>query len=275
MEGENIEFLYSELVPLGDDHKFMDGHYRVDGIYQQNVEFQSTPVYSPKMIDMYKYMVYSLAEEYTEFHTCVFATYPPNQGIRELKIGDAIFKPRFFFTKNLKAREVIKTVENKNNEHIPLTDNEAIDLLIAPDMEHDYEMRELLEKTSLLLIDATIDDKEFHIALMDCQKKVLQRCLRKDERKEFEEMINLKVEDFGFKPHVTGFEESVNLAFLDGKREGFSDGEKKGFSDGEKKGIDDTKLATAKRLIELGCDDEFIAKATDLDLKAVQKLRED
>ena len=74
-------------------------------------------------------------------------------------------------------------------------------------------------------------------------------------------MLNLKAEDYGFEPNVTGFEEAVNLSYLDGKREG------------EDKGIKDSRLATAKNLIELGSSDEFISKATELDLKTIKKLR--
>ena len=70
-------------------------------------------------------------------------------------------------------------------------------------------------------------------------------------------MLNLKAKDYGLEPNVTGFEEAVNLAYLDGKREGISEG------------IEDT----AKNLIELGIDDETISKATKLDLKTIQKLR--
>ena len=66
-------------------------------------------------------------------------------------------------------------------------------------------------------------------------------------------MLNLKAEDYGFEPNVTGFEEAVNLAYLDGKREAIED--------------------IAKNLIELGIDDETISKATKLDLETIQKLR--
>ena len=70
-------------------------------------------------------------------------------------------------------------------------------------------------------------------------------------------MLNLKAEDYGFEPNVTGFEEAVNLAYLDGKREG------------KREAIEDI----AKNLIELGIDDETISKATKLDLETIQKLR--
>lgn len=167
-ECEEIEFLNTELIPQGIDRKYMDCHYRVDGKSKHNQEFQSTPVYYPKMLDIFKYMVDSEAEEFTEFSTYILATYNPNQGIRELEFGDVIFKPKFFFTKNLNASETIKNVKNKNKKHIPLTDNEAIDLLLTPDMTHDYKIKELLEITSELLVKAKISDKEFHKSLLDC-----------------------------------------------------------------------------------------------------------
>ena len=74
-------------------------------------------------------------------------------------------------------------------------------------------------------------------------------------------MLNLKAEDYGLEPNVTGFEEAVNLSYLDGKREGISEGKKEGIED------------TAKNLIELGFEDEIISKATKLDLKTIQKLQ--
>ena len=66
-------------------------------------------------------------------------------------------------------------------------------------------------------------------------------------------MLNLKAKDYGLEPNVTGFEEAVNLAYLDGKREAIED--------------------IAKNLIELGFEDEIISKVTKLDLKTIRKLR--
>ena len=161
------------------------------------------------------------------------------------------------FYKVKASSETLNVVRNKNENNIPLTDNEAIDLLMAPDMTHDYNIRELLEMTSELIRNAKILDREFHCDLIDCQKKVMQRFMKKEERKEMENMLNLKAEDYGLEPNVTGFEEAVNLSYLDGKREGISEG------------IEDT----AKNLIELGFEDEIISKATKLDLKTIKKLR--
>ena len=259
-DGQEIVFLNVEQIPVGSDQKFMDIIGVVDGGGKGNIELQSAPVYDPKMLDMYKYRIYSQAEEFTDFKTIVFATYPPTRGIEELEIdGDITFHPDFFYTKNLNATEIIKTVKGKNHNNEPLSDTEAIDLILAPDTKHDYDIKDLMEITSGLLVNAVIPDREFHLNLMACQRKMLQRFFKKDERKEIEKMINFKAEDYGIEPNVTGIEEEINLAYLDGEREGFDKG----------------KIDTAKNLIELGSDDEFIVNATGLDLEDVKKLKEE
>ena len=257
-ECEKIEIQNIELVPLAKLHKFMDISYTVDGLLKQNIELQSKPVYPPKMEDMYKYRILSQADEFCPFKTCVFATYPPTQGIQDLEIdGDLNFHPDFYFTKNQYASKVIKTASYKNSHNIQLTDNEAIDLLIAPDMVHDYDIKELLKITSELLINSKVSDKLFHCKLINCQRKILKRFLYRKDRKEIEIMINLKAEDYGFEPNVTGFEESNILAYQDGKREG--------------KKLNNEEIA--KKLIKEGLDNDFITKITGLNQKTIQKLR--
>ena len=78
-------------------------------------------------------------------------------------------------------------------------------------------------------------------------------------------MLNLKAEDYGLKPHTTGFEESIALAYLDG----IDDGTEKGI----KEGIEKEKEKTAKKLLELGIDEETIQKATELNHNQIQKLK--
>lgn len=70
-------------------------------------------------------------------------------------------------------------------------------------------------------------------------------------------MLNLKAEDFGLEPNVTGFEESVNLAYLDGKREG----------------IYEAKLENAFNMLKSGFDEELISKVTGLDFDTIRKLK--
>lgn len=257
-DGNSLEFKNVELTPFALDNKFMDIFYEVDGKSNFNIELQSSPVYESKMRDMYKYRIYSESEDEKAFHTCVFATYNPNYGIEELAIDENVdFHPNFHYTKKQNAREFLSTIKFKVENKCALSDDEAIDLIIAPDMEHDFEIKPLLEFTSELLVNAVISDENFHLDLIDCQKKMLQRFLEVADRNEVEKMLNLKAEDYGFEPNVTGFEESVNLAFLDGKREG----------------VNNAKLEDASNLLDLGVDEEIISKATGLDLDTIRKLK--
>ena len=263
-DAEEVVFLNVEQIPIGPDQKFMDICAIINGEYKGNIELQSTPVYDPKMLDIYKYRIYSQAEEFVSFKTTVFATYPPTQGIVQQEMDDNLnFHPRFFYTKNLKATEIINTVKSKNDNKEALTDDEAIDLLIAPDTDHDCDTKELIKTTSKLLVNAVILDKEFHRELIACQLKMLQRFFKKEERKEIEKMINFKAEKYGIEPNVTGIEEEINLAYLDGQREGFDEG------------FDESKIDTAKNLIDSDCDDDFIVKITGLDLEDITKLKKE
>ena len=88
-------------------------------------------------------------------------------------------------------------------------------------------------------------------------------------------MLNLKAEDYGLKPHTTGFEESIALAYLDGIDDGTEKGIKKGIKKGMEEGIEKEKEKTAKKLLELGIDEETIQKATELNHDQIQKLKKE
>ena len=75
-------------------------------------------------------------------------------------------------------------------------------------------------------------------------------------------MLKFKAEDFGLEPNVTGFEESINLAYLDGKCEGYAEGYDKGKSEVYNQSREDI----AHNLLDLGVDEEIISKSTGLDL---------
>lgn len=124
-------------------------------------------------------------------------------------------------------------------------------------MGHDLDIKKLLERSSGLLVNAVIEDADFHLDLIECQKKMLQRFLKVADRSEVEKMLKFKAEDYGIEPNVTGIEEEINLAYLDGEREGSNK----------------TNLKNARNLIKLGSDDEFISKVTGLDLDKIRSLR--
>ena len=120
-------------------------------------------------------------------------------------------------------------------------------------MTHDYEIKELLKTTTDLLVNAKISDKDFHNDLIDCQRKVLKRFLKIDERKEIENMINIKekAKELGIEPNVTGFEEAMTLEYLDGKREG--------------------KFEIARKLLADGVDPEIISHYTGFSIEDLKR----
>ena len=67
-----------------------------------------------------------------------------------------------------------------------------------------------------------------------------------------------KAEDFGLEPNVTGFEEEINLAYLDGIREGRYN----------------AKRDTVCNLINLGFGEKFISKATGIGPDKIRSLIE-
>ena len=124
-------------------------------------------------------------------------------------------------------------------------------------MDHNYEIKELLEITTVLLVEANIPDSEFHENLIACQRKVLKRFLNKNERKEIENMIDLKAKakELGIEPNVTGFEEEMRIEYLDGKREGKIEGE----------------IAFARKLLEDGFDEKIISRYTDIPIERIKR----
>ena len=72
-------------------------------------------------------------------------------------------------------------------------------------------------------------------------------------------MHDIRAEDYGFEPGVTGFEEAVNISFFDGKREG----------------IDEAKLESTRNLIRLGIADDVISEAHGIDLKTINELKKE
>ena len=113
-DAESIKFKNVELVPLAPDNRYMDIFIEVDGKYNSNVELQSSPVYGPKMEDMYRYRIYSQSEDGMPFKTCVFATYNPKHGIDNIEIdGDINFHPDFYYAKKQITDEVLNVLNIK------------------------------------------------------------------------------------------------------------------------------------------------------------------
>ncbi len=248
-EGEKLTFNNVELIPPANDNKYMDISYNVDEIINVNIEHQSSPVYESKMRDIYKYHIYLEAEDKKPVISCVVGTYNPNYGCKNAKIDyNMTISPDFFLLKDKNAKEILSNIKFKVKNNIPLTDNEAIDLILTPDMSHNFDIVKLFEITSDLLKRAIILDNGFRLDLFACHKKMLRRFFNQDDYVRFVKMVNIKAEDYGFEPNVTGFEEAVELSYIEGKEDGF----------------DEKNLDVASKMFDLGFDEEDVFKVTGL-----------
>ncbi len=278
-EGENLTFNNVELIPLANDNKYMDISYSVDDEVSVNIEHQSSPVYESKMNDIYKYHIYLESDNRKPVISCIVSTYNPNQGCRECNIDyNIVIRPDFFFIKNKNAKEILNNIKSKVKNNIPLTDNEAIDLILVPDMNHNLNINELFEITTKLLKKVIISDNQFYLDLIDCHKKMLKRFFNNDEYGRFEKMLNIKAEDYGFEPNVTGFEEAVALSYIDGKEEGREEGRNEGRvegrvegrKEGREEGRVESNYEIACKLLEMGLDEDLIFKATGLTIDDIK-----
>ena len=58
-------------------------------------------------------------------------------------------------------------------------------------MKRDLDIKKLLERSSRLLVNAVIEDIDFHLELIECQKKMLQRFLKVADRSEVEKNVKI------------------------------------------------------------------------------------
>ena len=72
-------------------------------------------------------------------------------------------------------------------------------------------------------------------------------------------MLNLKATDYGLEPGTIGFEEAIELSYLDG----------------EKEGKIEEKIKIAKKLIQNQFDDETIHKITEIPQEKIEKIKKE
>lgn len=88
--------------------------------------------------------------------------------------------------------------------------------------------------------------------------------------------------DFGFKQELREYEDSlkayrdiknsIDTAKEEGRKEGREEGREEGRKEGRVEGIAKEKLATAKRLLDMGLTQEQVAKGTDLSIEDIERL---
>lgn len=269
-EGDKIEFLSGEIPETGER---MDNITKVDDEWIQMTEFMSKPVYDDKMHALYNYHDYMRHDRKNaglEIKSNVKSIANPNHGIDKVEIDNNItFHIDVEFFKNRDGWEVLNTISDKVTSQEELSDDEAIDLLVLPDMDIDVPIKELMTTIINLVAEANIPDEAFKNDINCCLVYVLERFFSGDEWSEMVRMLETATQD----PKVAYLTEKFGAGFgqiyLDGKE----DGEANGFKNGVKKGFQDANLANAKKLLAKGVDLEIISECTSISITKLKSFK--
>ena len=268
--GETIEFIETEVSGSG---LRKDITAKIDGDTIQITEFMSTPLYDGKLRDMYKYHQSTRddpAYEDFDVKTAVFSIANPNHGKNETDIDDNIrFHVETTFTQDRNGWEVLSSLENKISKREELTGDDAIDLLILPDMDIDMPIKELMSRIIVLIGKAKLPDDAFKEKIILCEVKVLNRFFNDNELSEMIEMLKAKTKNPEVERVIEKYGLGFDVIFFDGKAKGFDEGFDEGFDDGVSK----RNHEIAKNLIAEGCDEEFISRSTSLSINEIRKLK--
>ena len=253
-KGESLRYIDTEIPETGQRR---DITYIVDEETIFNMEFQSTPLYQEKMEDMFDY-VESLRSDrnYGDFFVRAGSlnTYNPNHGIRRAKIKYNIsFEPDMFFTQERDGWEVLSTSIYKVFNQEEFSDDEAIDLLVLPDMDINMSVKTLMKSICFLIVHANIPDKDFKNDVLICEMVVLKRFFNKKEWLEMVKMIRYESDNPERVAVIEKYGMGFDLIYFDGKLQ--------------------SKIETAENLIVEGVDEGIISRSTGIPLKKIRELK--
>lgn len=255
-EGEKLKFLSNEIPTTGQKR---DITVKIDDNTLWDIEFQSLPLDEAKLRTMYNYyedLRFSPDTTDTIVRSGVIDITKSNRGIDNVEIDYNVnFHPDIVRTKSMDGVKVLSTLIYKVLKQEELSDTEAIDLLILPDMDIDYPIEYLMKLICFLIGKSKISDKNFKHEIILCEITVLNRFF---ENKDLLEVIDMLIEE-SQDPEISRVVEKYGLGFdvyyFDGKHDG--------------------KLETARNFLAEGIDEEIIARCTGFTLDQIKKLKEE
>ncbi len=153
--------------------------------------------------------------------------------------------------------KVLNTLVHKTIMQEELSDREAIDLLLLPDMDIDLPIKSLMKMICYLIGNANIPDVDFKRKLIFCEIKVLARFFKEDELSEMIEMLQTQTKNSEVERIIQKYGEGFDSIYFDGKADG----------------IIDTKLDVARNLLKDGFDEEVISRNTGLSIDQIKDLK--
>ena len=265
-EGEIIEFIETEISGTG---QRKDAVARIDRKKIQITEFMSKPLDEEKLKVLCDYHISNRYDPQYGDHsvrTSLISTTNPNQGINEGEIDDNLsFHVDTIFTKDRDGRKVLSTLVYKTIMQEELSDDEAIDLLILPDMDIEMPIKALMSMICFLIGHANIPDNNFRADVLRCEVKILSRFFQDEELTEMIEMLRLESESPEIQRVIKKYGQGFESIYFDGK----SDGIAEGIAEGRFDGI----TAVARNLLVEGFDEEVISRSTGLTIDQIRDLK--
>ncbi len=261
-EGEYIEFIETEIPDTG---QRKDMVVIQDGKTIRITEFMATDLNSDKLDDIFDYHDSSRIDPVyhgLEVKTGVVSIADPNHGKKLVEIDDHIcFRVSPIFTKDKDGWKVLSTITYKVIGQEELTDTEAIDLLILPDMDINLPIKGLMKTIIFLIGHAIIPDKEFKTDIIYCEMRALARFFKDEELSEMIEMLKLETKNPEIQRVIEKYGKGFDVIYFDGKADGILEGKL------------EAKREDAKKFLENGVDEEIISKCTGISITEIRKLK--
>jgi hypothetical protein len=265
-EGENIEFVETEIAKTG---QRKDMAAKIDEKVIQITEFMSKALNDDKLRDLYDYHIStSIDPQYSDFsiQTDVISIANPNHGKNQVKIDKNItFSVEPIFTKNRNGWKVLSNVFDKIIKQEELSVEEAIDLLILPDMNIKMHIKSLMSIICVFIRFAKLPSKDFKRKIILCEIQILYRFFQDDELSEMIEMLRLEKDNPEIQRVIEKYGPGFDVIYFDGKADGITEGLDEGMNKG--------KLFVARNLLINGADEEYVSKNTGLPIKDIKELK--
>lgn len=197
---------------------------------------------------------------YKDFNvkTGVLSIANPNHGKTEVEIDENItFHVTPVFTKLEDGWKVLSILVYKIITQEKLSDTEAIDLLILPDMNIELSIKALMSLIIVLIGNANIPDEDFKKKSVLCEIRVLARFFKDDELSEMIEMLQTQTKKSEVARIVEKYGQGFDVIYFDGKEDGKIEG----------------KIETARNFLAKGVDEEIISECTGISIGELEKLK--
>ena len=264
--GDSIEFIETEIAKTGQRRDMV---VIVDDEIIQLTEFMSKGLYGNKlnsMCDYHEDIRYDPKYEGYEVQSGVVSIANPNHGIDWIKVDKNVsFEVETIFIRKKDGRKILNNLIYKVITNEELSDTEAIDLIVLPDMYIDIPNKQLMKMVCFLIANCNISDNDFKKKIILCEIKVLARFFKNDELKEMIELLKTLTKDPEVERIIKKYGEGFDSIYFDGKADGFDEG----FNNG----LDDGKLQVARNFLSDGFDEDVVSRNTGISIDKIKNLK--